>query len=153
MFHETRVINPKKCFRLLRCVIYTTIDKYFSIGCLACQSEKLSQISVDFKYVEKYFNRIFDIGIPYLLISFLLYRGFLKNVKSIVILKCLKRMLEYYFSKGFGILECNLNNFAKIPNKVKQIIHSEENTYLILCYYLYQHNSLHMKHTKEVAVT
>ena len=35
-------------------------------------------------------------------------------------------MLEYYFSKGFDILECNVNNFSKIPNEVKQIIHVEE---------------------------
>ena len=35
-------------------------------------------------------------------------------------------MLKYYFSKGFNIPECNYNNFAKLPNDVKQIIHSEE---------------------------
>ena len=35
-------------------------------------------------------------------------------------------MLEYYFSKVFGILECNTNNFVKLPNQVKQIIHAEE---------------------------
>ena len=35
-------------------------------------------------------------------------------------------MLEYYFPKGCGILECNLNYLAKIPNEVKQIIRVEE---------------------------
>ena len=35
-------------------------------------------------------------------------------------------MLEYYFSKGFNIPECNYNNFAKLPNDVKQITHTEE---------------------------
>ena len=35
-------------------------------------------------------------------------------------------MLEYYFSKGFYILECNDNNLEKLPNKVEQIIHAEE---------------------------
>ena len=34
--------------------------------------------------------------------------------------------MEYYFSKGFTILECNDNNLEKLPNDVKQIIHSEE---------------------------
>ena len=29
-------------------------------------------------------------------------------------------MLEYYFSKGFTILELNDNNLEKIPNDVKQ---------------------------------
>ena len=35
-------------------------------------------------------------------------------------------MLEYHFSKEFSILERNLNNLAKLPNEVKQIIHAEE---------------------------
>ena len=40
------------------------------------------------------------------------------------------------FSKGFGILECNVNNLAKLPNKVKQIIHTEEtdnSDYVMTC--------------------
>ena len=51
---------------------------------------------------------------------------FLKNVNYVIILKCPKRMFEYYFSKGFTILECNDKNLAKLPNEVKQIIHAEE---------------------------
>ena len=35
-------------------------------------------------------------------------------------------MLEYYFSEGFNILECNVNDLAKLPNEVKQRIHAEE---------------------------
>ena len=35
-------------------------------------------------------------------------------------------MLEYYFSKGFATLECNVNNLSKPQNKVKQRIHAEE---------------------------
>ena len=35
-------------------------------------------------------------------------------------------MLEYFFSKRFGILECSFNNLAKPPNEVKQRIHAEE---------------------------
>ena len=34
--------------------------------------------------------------------------------------------MEYYFSKGFTILECNDNNLEKLPNDVKQRIHAEE---------------------------
>ena len=52
--------------------------------------------------------------------------GFLKNTNSAVILKFPKRMLEYYLSKGFTILECDVNNLTKIPNCVKQRIHAEE---------------------------
>ena len=56
----------------------------------------------------------------------LVCHGLSKNIKSIVILKCHKMMLEYYFSKGFGILECNSNHQKKIPNVVKQKNHAEE---------------------------
>ena len=51
---------------------------------------------------------------------------FLNNIHFIVILKCPKRMLKYYFSKGFTILECNYNNLAELPNDVKQRTHEEE---------------------------
>ena len=52
--------------------------------------------------------------------------GFLNNINTVVILKCLKRTLEYYFSKGFTILECSYNNLAKLPNDIKQITSAEE---------------------------
>ena len=45
-------------------------------------------------------------------------------------------MLEYYFSKGFCILECNFNNLAKLLNEVKQRIHAEEtdnSDYVMTC--------------------
>ena len=74
----------------------------------------------------KYFNRLLGIGITYLLMNLLSCHGLTKNIKYIVILKCPKMMLEYYFSKGFGILEYNSNNLKKIPNIVKQRIHVEE---------------------------
>ena len=60
---------------------------------------------MDSKYVDKYFNRTLGIGIPDLLMNLLSCHIFLKNIKYIVIIKCPKSMLEYYFSKGFGILE------------------------------------------------
>ena len=44
------------------------------------------------------------------LINLMSCRDFLENLTFVVILKCPKRMLEYYFSKGFTILECNDNN-------------------------------------------
>ena len=45
-------------------------------------------------------------------------------------------MLEYYFSKGFGNLECNLNHLKKIPNLAKQRINTEETNdseYVMTC--------------------
>ena len=40
------------------------------------------------------------------------------------------------YKKGFGILECNFNNLAKLTNEVKQIIHAEEtdnSDYVMTC--------------------
>ena len=37
MFHDTRVLNPKKDFRVLSCVIYNIMDDYVCIYYLACQ--------------------------------------------------------------------------------------------------------------------
>ena len=126
MFHDTRVKNPNKYLRLLSCVIYTIIDNYVCIDYLACQPKQLSEIYLDSKYVQNYFNIIFGIGIQYLLMNLFLCNDLSKNIESIVILKFPKRMLEYYFPKGFGILECNSKNLTKIPNLVKRRIHSEE---------------------------
>ena len=45
-------------------------------------------------------------------------------------------MLEYYFLKGFAILECNTNNLEKLPNEVKQRIYAEEadnSDYVMTC--------------------
>ena len=52
--------------------------------------------------------------------------GFTKNIEYIFILKHPKRTLEYYFSKGLGILEFNSNSLKTTPNLVEQIIHEEE---------------------------
>ena len=57
------------------------------------------------KHGDKSFDRILGIGIPDLLMNFMSCHGFLKNINSVVILKCPKRMLEYYLSKRFTILE------------------------------------------------
>ena len=63
-------------------------------------------------------------------------RGFLKSIYSAVILKCPKIIWEYHFSKGFPILECNVNNLEKLPNDVKQITYAEEtdNSYNVMTY-------------------
>ena len=76
------------------------------------------------KHGGKSFDRILRIGIPYLLMKLMSCRGFLKNINYVVILKFPKRMLEYYFSKWFTILEFNVNNLEKLPNEVNQIIHA-----------------------------
>ena len=75
---------------------------------------------------DKSSDRILSIGIPYLLMNLMYCHGFLRNINYIIILKFPKRMLEYYFSKGFTILEWNYNNLEKLLNYVKQRTHAEE---------------------------
>ena len=79
-----------------------------------------------YKHGDKIFNKILGIVIPDLLMKLMSCHGFLKNLDSVVILKCPKRMLEYYFSKEFNILECNVINLEKLPNNIKQRTHAEE---------------------------
>ena len=115
---------------MLTCVIYITIKNYVCIDYLVCQSKQWSEITVgskeDYKHGDKGFNIILGIGIPDLLMNLMSCHGFLKNVNYVVILNFPKRMLEYYFSKGFTILEWNDNNLEKLPNDVKQRIHAEK---------------------------
>ena len=74
---------------------------------------------------DKKFDKILGIGISDFLINLIFCHGFLKNINSVVILKCPKRMLGYYFSNGFTILEYNYNNLEKNPNDIKQRTHAE----------------------------
>ena len=130
MFYDTRQKKPKKILKVLSCVIYTIISNYVCIDYLGSESKKLSELALGsgggFKHEEKSHDKILGIGIPDLLMNLMSCHGFLKNKNPVVILKFPKRMLEYYFSKGFTILECNYNNLAKLPNEVKQIIHAED---------------------------
>ena len=76
IFHDTIGGKPKRYFRVLICVIYTKIENCVCIDYLYCQSKQLSEIPMDYKYVEKGFNRILGIGTPFLLMNLLLCRGF-----------------------------------------------------------------------------
>ena len=127
MFYETRK-NPKKYSKVLSCVIYTIISNYVCMDYLACEWEKLSELTVGtggvFKHRNKSYDKILGIGIPYLLINLISYHSFLKNKNYVVMLKYPKRMLEYYLSKGSTIFECNTNNLANLPNEIKYRIHA-----------------------------
>ena len=98
----------------------------------------LSEISVGYgggsKHVDNCFDRILGIGIPDLLMNYMSCHSFLKNINTVVILKSSKRMLEYYFSKWFTILECNYNNLVKLTNDVKKRTNAEEanNSYKVM---------------------
>ena len=79
-----------------------------------------------YKYGDKSVYRTLGIGIPDMLMNLMSCHGFLNKIKYFAILKCPKRMLEYFFSKGFTILECNVNIMVKLRNDVKQTINAEE---------------------------
>ena len=53
------------------------------------------------------YNNLLGIGIPDLLLNVLSCHGFLKNNDYVVILQFPNRTSEYYFKKGFVILECD----------------------------------------------
>ena len=95
--------RANKAFGVLICIIYTMIYIFFCIDYLDFQSKKLSEISVDDKYLVKYFNKLLYIVISYLLMNLFSFHGFTKNIKYIVVLNFPKRMLEYFFSKRCGI--------------------------------------------------
>ena len=98
--------------------------------------KKLSEITVGSRHGGFVLNKILGIGITYLLMNLLSCCALLKNIDSVVILKCPKMMLEYYFSEGFIILECNTNSLAKLPNEAELRIHAEEtdnSEYVITC--------------------
>ena len=101
-------------FRVLSCVIYTIIEKYVCIDYLGSEKSKLSDLCLGCTWSNKHngmdYDNVLGIGIPDILLNLLSCHGFLKNNDSVVILKCPDRMSEYYFNKGFVILECDEDN-------------------------------------------
>ena len=94
---------------MLTCVIYTNIDKYVCIENLGSEKSKLRTLKIGCTGSNKHngmnYNNLLRIGIPDLLLNLLSCHEFLKNNDSVVIVKCPKRISEYYFNKGFVILE------------------------------------------------
>ena len=129
MFYET-IKNPKKFFRVLSCFIYTIIINYVCIDYLSSESKKISELPFyyggGFKHENKSHDKMLGIGIPDLLINLMSCGGVLENMHSIFILNIPKRILEYYFSKGFTLFDNNTNNLSKISNEVKVRIHVED---------------------------
>ena len=74
--------------------------------------------------MEKSYNEFLDIGIPDFFMNLLSCHGLMKSMNFTLVSLCPSRILEYYFSKGFVILERNSNNLSRIANNVKQKIHS-----------------------------
>ena len=109
--------NPKKVFRVFICVIYKILVNYVCIDYLASKSKGISELPVGngggFKHEEKSYDKILGIGNPDLLMNFISCYRFLKKKYPVVIFKCPKIMLEYYFSKIFTYFYWNIINLEK----------------------------------------
>ena len=75
---------------------------------------------MDRNHFGKLFKKLLVIFIPYLLMNLLSCHGLTKNINYTVIYKCPSRMLEYYFPKGFVVLEQNPNDLKIIANEAKK---------------------------------
>ena len=115
MFYETRK-NHKKVFKVLSCVISKIISNYVCIDYLSFKLKTFKSTNCCYWNRFKNGNKSYDKICPV----------FLKNKNPVVILKFPTRMLEYYFSKGFTLFDCNTNNLAKLPNDVKYRTHAED---------------------------
>ena len=113
----------------MSCVIYIIIRNYVCIDYLACESKNKWTTCFywsGFKHKNKSYNKSLGIGIPDLFMNLMSCHGFFKKINFVVILKCPKRILEYYFWKVFTLFECNTINLEKLPNEVKYRIHAED---------------------------
>ena len=94
------------------------------------------------------YDNLFGIGIPDIFMNMLSCQGFINNNDSIVILKCLNRMSQYYFNKGFIQLTCDEDHLKKNPEKVKERVGAEleVNTDLVmLCHTIITSTSYTLK--------
>ena len=109
VFYELGSTTPRKMFKVLSCVIYTIIERYFCIDYLGTEKKKISELRLGCTLKSKHecmdYENLFGISIPYILLNILSCHGFLNNNESIVILKCPNRISEYYFNKGFIVLK------------------------------------------------
>ena len=63
--------------------------------------------------------------------------GFLNDENSTVILSCCIKLVDYYLSKGFLVIEKKSSAFNDVPLQVKQTVNKEnlhENDSGIACY-------------------
>ena len=98
VFNELGNINPREMFKVLSCVIYTSIDRYVCIDYLGTEIKKISELRLGCTLKTKHegmdYDNLFGIGIPDILLNMLSCQVFLNNNESIVILNCPNRMSE-----------------------------------------------------------
>ena len=80
VFYELGNFNPRKMFRVLSCVIYTIIGRYFCIDYLGTETNKISKLrlgcTLKTKHENKDYDNLFGIGIPDIFLNMLSCQGF-----------------------------------------------------------------------------
>ena len=111
-------------------IIFYNNQQIFLYWIFSSPKKKISELPLvsggGYKNEEKRFDKILGTGIPDLLMNLMSCHGFLNNKDPFVILKCPKRMLEYYFSKWLTYFDCTINNLEELTSEVKFIIHAED---------------------------
>ena len=63
--------------------------------------------------------------------------GFVNDKKSTIIFSCRRKLVDYYLSNVFVIIEKNSSSLKYVPLRAKQIINAEnlhKNYFAMLCY-------------------
>ena len=105
--------------RVLSCVVYTIIEKYFCIDYLSYQSKTVSTTLWNPTFKDKSFKLLLGIGITELLLNLLSFHGFIKKPNPTVLLNFWTCLINNYLSKGFFIIEQNKNQVSFLPNAMK----------------------------------
>ena len=119
IFYKTRKIMM---YKVLGSLVHCTIENYFYLYYLCLQQAELylaSKISENTK-----FNEISGIVIPELLMNIMSCHGFMNEKKLTVMLSCCRKLVKYYLSKSFVVIENNSNVFRDVPLRVKQRINA-----------------------------
>ena len=88
-------------------------------------------------FVKTTYNDILGISIPELLMNIISCHVFVNNTNSTVVFSCGRKLVDYYLSEGFFILDNNSRNLCDVPIRVKQIIDAEyiHINYLVMACY------------------
>ena len=122
-------------FKVLSSVVDSIINNYVCDDYLCCLQTKLHVENKGFENIT--YNDILIIGIPELLMIIISFLGFLNDTNSAVILSCCRKLVDYYISKGFVILENNSSALSIVIICGKQIMNVEhlyKNYSVMACY-------------------
>ena len=95
---------------------YFILNNYVCADYLCCPQTKLHVTNNGFE--NKKYNDISGVGIPEILMNIISCHGFVNNKNSVVILSCRRKLVDYYLSKGFVIIENHLCVIIVFPQQL-----------------------------------